>query len=125
MNLSGRLANGPAILLFAATAAKAGGDRYQIDATLLHDGKPFAAPAMTVKGGEPASIEVAGAEAFKLAITATGINAETVRIQAELESAYGSMQPTMIVRTGEPTSVTVGDLRVNLKVARLGTSRSP
>lgn len=125
MNLSGKLATSLAIALFAATAAHAGGDRYQIAATLLHGGKPFAAPAMTVNGGEPATIEVAGAEAFKFAVTAAGIDAETVQIEADLQSVYGSMQPTMIVRAGEPASVTVGELRVELKVARLGTTDSP
>jgi hypothetical protein len=125
MNLSGRLLTSLAIALFAATVAHAGGERYRIDATLLHEGQPFAAPAMTVNGGEPATIEVAGAEAFKLAFTATGVDAETVRFEADLESAHGTMQPTMIVRTGEPASVTVGDLCVEVKVARVGMTDSP
>lgn len=118
MNLSGRWATSLAIALFAATAAHAGGDRYQINASLLHDGKPFAAPAMTVLAGEPATVEIGGPDAFKLAITATGVDAQAVRIEADLESVHGSMQPTMIVRTGEPASVAVRDLRVELKVAR-------
>lgn len=125
MNLPARLMASLAIMLFAATAAHAGGDRYRIDTTLLHDGKPFAAPAMTVLGGEPATIETSGPEAFKLVVTATGIDAETVRIEADLDSVHGSMQPMMIVRTGEPASMAVGDLRVEMKVARLEASSSP
>lgn len=125
MNLSARLMASLAIMSLAATAAHAGGGRYRIDATLLHDGKPFAAPAMTVNGGEPATIEVAGAEAFKLAVTATGVDAETARLEADLQSVHGSMQPTIVVRMGEPASMTVGDLRIEVNVGSVGTSGSP
>jgi hypothetical protein len=113
------------ILMLVATAAHAGSDRYAIAATLLHEGKPFAAPVITVRNGEPATVEMGGRDAFQLAITATGIDADMVRIEARLESAHGSMQPTMIVRAGEPASVAVGNLRLEVDVAREGAAASP
>lgn len=125
MNLSGRSVTSLAIALLTATSAHAGGERYRIDATLLHAGEPFAKPVVIVRGGEPATIEATGRDAFRFAVTATSVDAEAVRIDADLESAHGSMQPTMIVRAGEPASMTVGDLRIEMRIARLGAPRSP
>ena len=112
-------------MLLAATAATAGSDQYEIAATLLHDGKPFATPGMAVRNGETATVEVSGRDAYALAITATGLDAETVRIEADLTSAHGLMQPTMVVRTGELASVAVGNLRLEIKVARERTEGVP
>jgi hypothetical protein len=109
----------------AATAAHAGSNQYEIAATLLRDGKPFAAPHVTIRDGEPATVEVTGRDAFRLAITATGIDAESVRIKVDLKSAHGSMQPTMVVRTGEPARVAVGNLGLEIEVAREGAAGLP
>lgn len=113
------------IVLLVATTAHAGSDQYELAATLLHDGKTFAGPVLTLRNGEPATVEVTGPDAFKLAITATGIDAATVRIEADLESAHGSMQPVMVVRIGEPASVTVGTLGFEIEVAREGAAGLP
>lgn len=125
MNMPTRLGTGLSIALAGASAAYAGSDRYEIAATLLHEGRAFATPAMTVRSGEPATVEVAGPDAYTLEVTATGIDAETVRIEASLESMHGSMQPVMVVRAGEPASVTVGDLGLEIEVAREGAAGSP
>ena len=106
------------IMLLATNATHAGSDQYGIAATLLSNGKPFAAPVMTVRDGEPATVEVSGRDAFKLALTATGIDAKTVRIETDLESVHGSMRPTMVVLTGQRASVAVGNLGLEIEVAR-------
>lgn len=97
-----------AIMLMSASAARAADESYDIHVTLLHQGSPFATPVMTVQAGERATIETTGPDAFKLALTATPIDANTVQIAADLQSAHGSAQPTLIVRTGERAAITVG-----------------
>ena len=113
-----RLLAGLAAALATTAAAHAGGDEYRISATLSNEGRVIAAPVMSVRGHERATIEVAGADAHMFALTVTGVDAETVQVEAEVESAHGSMQPTMLVRLGEPASVTVGKLALELRVMR-------
>ncbi len=103
-----------AIMLMCASAARAADETYDIHVTLLHQGSPFATPVMTVQAGEHATIETTGPDAFKLALTATPIDADTVQIAGELESAHGSALPTLIVKTGELATITAGAIGLEL-----------
>jgi hypothetical protein len=96
---------------FAATAAS-----YEVSARLLHDGKSFATPAAVIAAGQPASIEVSGADGYKLTLTVTGAGADGIKVVAELDSAYGSMAPTVTVHPDRPASVSVGRLGLELAV---------
>ncbi len=103
-----------AIILMCASAARAADETYDIHVTLFHQGSPFATPVMTVQAGERATIEATGPDAFKLALTATPIDADTVQIAGELESAHGSVLPTLIVKTGALATITAGAIGLEL-----------
>ena len=108
MGLTGSICGAMIATLLMATGAHASGQQYEIHAKLLHDGKAFATPAMLVRAGEPGTIESTGPDAFKLVLTATAVDAHTVRLEADLDSAHGSAQPTLIVRAGESVTITAG-----------------
>lgn len=118
MSKLGGFATALAIMLIFASSARAAGETYDIHATLLHEGSPFATPVMTVRAGERATIESSGPDAFKLALTATPVDADTVQIAADLQSARGSAQPTLIVKTGERATITAGAIGLELLCTR-------
>ncbi|HEY6941203.1 hypothetical protein [Dokdonella sp.] len=108
-----------AVAAFAATPGS-----FQVSATLSHAGQPFAAPSAVVRAGEPASIEVTGADGYTLTLTVTDVAPDEIRVVARLDSAYGSMEPTIVVRPGQPASVAAGDVGLELTVRRDGAARA-
>lgn len=98
---------------FAATTAS-----YEVSATLLHDGKSFAAPSVIVTADKPASIEVSGTDGYKLTLTVTDVSPDRIKVAANLDSSHGSMAPTVVVRPDQPASVSVGKLGLELTVRR-------
>jgi len=109
-----------ALLVFAGSAFAAAPGSYKVSATLSHSGTPFAAPSAVVLPGQPASIEVSGADGYKIMLTVTDIAADRIQVVAQVNSAYGSMDPTLVVHPNQPASVSVGDLKLELSVSRSG-----
>jgi hypothetical protein len=105
---------------FAAASAAATPDTYEVSATLSHAGQSFAAPSAVVKADQRASIEVSGAEGYKLTLTVTDLAPDEIQVNASVDSPYGAMKPTLIVRPDQPASVSVGDLGLELTVRRVG-----
>jgi hypothetical protein len=91
---------------------------YEISAKLTHGGQVFAAPSAVLLANKPASIEVTGADGYKLTLTVTDLAPDKIKVAAHLDSAHGVMAPTVVVRTGKPASVSVGDLGLELTVSR-------
>lgn len=106
-----------AIALLLTSAAHGREDVYEIRTTLLHQGRPFADAVMLVRAGEAATIERGGADAFELALMANRIDERTVRIEADLQSVHGTARPTLLVEAGEPASITVGAIGLEVAVA--------
>jgi len=94
---------------------------YEVSATLSHAGKSFATPSAIVRADKPASIEVSGADGYKLTLTVTDLAPDKIKVAANLDSSHGAMAPTVVVRPGQPGSVTVGDLSLTLTVSRSGS----
>jgi len=91
---------------------------YAVSAKLTHAGQSFAEPSAIVLAGKPASIEVSGPDGYKLTLTVSDIAAREIQVVANLDSSHGSMAPTVIVRPGQPASVSIGDLGLELTVSR-------
>jgi hypothetical protein len=106
------------LIMSAGLAAQDGA--FDVSATLTHAGETFASPAVSLRADQPASVEVFGDGAFKLTLTVTDVAPNKIRVQANLDSEYGSMEPIVVVRPGEPASVSVGDLAMEVTVSRSG-----
>ncbi|WP_162615842.1 hypothetical protein [Solilutibacter oculi] len=103
----------PASLSFASPPGS-----YEVSAKLTHGGQAFAAPSAVVLANKPASIEVTGPDGYKLTLTVTDLAPDKIQVAAHLDSAYGSMAPTVVVRPDKSASVSVGDLGLELTVSR-------
>jgi len=91
---------------------------YGISARLSHAGQLLAAPGVTALAGKPASIEVGGADGYRLTFTVTDLAADRIRVDTRVDSSHGSMAPTIMVRPGVPASVSVDGLDLELTVRR-------
>ena len=112
-----------AVLAFSAFAASSFAippGLYEVSAKLSHAGKSFATPSATVRAGQPANIEVSGPDGYKLTFTVTDLAPDKIQVAASLDSSHGSMAPTVVVRPGQPASVSVGNLGLELTVSRSG-----
>ena len=93
-------------------------DSYQVSAKLTRAGQTFAAPSAVVLANKPASLEVTGPDGYKLTLTVTDLAPDKIQVAAHLDSAYGSMAPTVVVRPDKSASVSIGDLGLELTVSR-------
>lgn len=96
---------------------------FKVSAQLSHQGKAFAAPSAVVKDGVPASIEVSGPNGYKLSLTVTDVAPDKIRVAATVDSSHGAMAPTLVVRPGQPATVTIGDIGLTLTVQRSGSEQ--
>ncbi|MCC5855866.1 MAG: hypothetical protein JJU10_09340 [Idiomarina sp.] len=113
MTLFTRLLALAAFLPFATVA-----ETYSVSATLSHQGAPFASPSAVVRSDTPAAIEVTGDQGFRLTLTLTDLDADQIKVNTSLESAFGSMAPEVTLRPGAPATVIIGDLGLTLLVQR-------
>ncbi len=95
-------------------------EKYNVFASLSHKDKSFASPVLIVTDGIPSNIEVSGPNGYKLSLTLTGIADGKLKIATVLDSSHGSMAPVLVVQSGKPVSVSVGDLKLSLTVNRVG-----
>lgn len=91
---------------------------YEVAARLTHAGKSFAAPSAVVLANKLASIEVSGPDGYRLTLTLTDLAPDKIQVAAKVDSSYGSMAPTVVVRPGKSASVSVGELGLELTVSR-------
>ena len=96
-------------------------DTYKVTANLSHNGKSFGAPVAVVKADTPASVEVSGQNGYKLSFIVTNLAKDEIKIATTLDSAYGTIAPVLVVRPGQPGTVSVGDLELTLTVHRTGS----
>ena len=96
-------------------------DQYKVSASLAFKDKPFATPSALVKSDTPASVEMAGPSGYKLSFTVTDLAPDQIKVATSLSSAHGALAPTVVVRPGQPATVSVGDLSLTLTVDRAGS----
>jgi len=106
--------------VFSVSSLAAASGLYKVSATLSHAGKTFAAPSVVVSAGQPASIEVSGADGYKITLTVTDVAVDKIQVVAQVNSAHGSMHPTVVVHPNQPATVSVGNLQLGLSASRRG-----
>lgn len=109
------------LALGMASSSGVAAQRYTVSASLLHKGKQFAAPVVVVDDSTPADIEVSGADGYTFSVAVTRAGVDKLRISSHLDSPYGSMAPVVVVRPGEPATVSVGDIAVSFTAERSGS----
>lgn len=109
----------PIVLSTVSVPACASG-LYAVAAELSHGGHVFAAPSAVVREGEPASVEVSGANPYKLELTVKELAAGQIEVVATVDTSHGSIAPTVVVRPGVPASVDAGGIGLELTVTRRG-----
>ena len=96
-------------------------DLYKVSASLAYKDKPFGTPSAIVKSDTPASVEMTGPSGYKLSFTVTDLAPDQIKVATSLDSTHGALAPTVVVRPGQPATVSVGDLSLTLKVDRAGS----
>lgn len=108
------------VISMCASSAFADAGSYTVSATLSHAGKSFASPSLIVRAGEPATIEVSGADPYKFVVTIQDKAPDEIQVSASVKSSYGSMAPILLVRPGQAASIAVDSLSIELVVSRGG-----
>lgn len=102
-------------LAFSALPTAAFADvLYKVSASISHAGHEFAAPELVAKSGKTATVEVAGDEAYTLAITVDPLSNGSLKVSSALKSLHGDLAPVLTLEPGKPASVAVGDLSMTL-----------
>lgn len=109
-----------AMLVSLVSLHCAAADLYKVSASLAYQGKLFGAPSAVVKNGIPASVETTGPAGYKVSFTVTDLAPDRIRVATSVESHHGALAPTLIVRPGQPATVSVNDLSLTLTVDRAG-----
>lgn len=96
-------------------------ESYAISASLLHNGKSFGEPSAIVNGNTLTLVEVSGPNGYRLSFIVTDIAEDKIEVAAKLHSPHGDIDPVVVVRPGQPATVTVGELGLTLTVQRSGS----
>jgi len=71
----------------------------------------------------PSTIKVSSDVGFTLELSVTRLTPDTIQVVTSVESSHGSMDPTIFVRLGQPASVSVADLGLELTTRPSGGYR--
>ena len=110
-----------AVILAAASSSAIATQAYKVTASLSHSGQVFGSPVVVVQSDTPADIAVTGADAYKLKLTVSPGGADKLKVAATLESQYGSISPVVVVRSGQPASVSSNGLTILLTAQEYGS----
>jgi hypothetical protein len=108
-----------AVLLLIGAAECAAADRYYVTTRLSHDGAEFGKPSLLIQDGQEASIERSGDGGFSLVITPTALPNGQIRLTTSLRSTYGSINPTVITSLGQATTISSGEVEMQVLVGRV------
>ena len=111
----------PAVLAALASFNCTAAGLYKVTASLAYKDKPFGTPSAVVNNDTPASIELSGPSGYKLSFTVTDLAPDKIKVATSVESQHGALAPTVVVRPGQPATVSVGDLSLTLTVDRSGS----
>ena len=110
-----------AVILAAASSNAIAAQAYKVTASLSHSGQVFGSPVVVVQSDTPADVAVTGPDAYKLKLTVSPAGADKLKVAATLESQYGSISPVVVVRPGQPASVSSNGVTMLLMVEQHGS----
>lgn len=93
-------------------------ESWLVTASLRHDGREFARPSVVVDGNTSATIESSGPDRYTLSLVASGQPDDAVKVDVKLDTDRGELNPTVVVKRGEPGLITMGPLAIELTVQR-------
>ena len=106
-----------AVALLSPVACFAGAI-YKVSAQATHAGATFAEPVLFLKEGTAGVVEVSGKEGYKLSLTVSDAGHGHLKVDSQLNSAYGSISPSLVVDEGKVASVSIGDLGLSISAVR-------
>lgn len=106
------------LILSLGTSIAAQRTAYEVSATLMHSGAVFASPTLSVEAGVTGRVDVSGPNGYTLSLTISDTDQNAIKVETDLDSVHGSMAPTIVVRPGEPASVSVGEFGLGITVRR-------
>ena len=109
------------LVLAASSQSSFAAQVYSVSTTLSHDGKVFGEPSVVVKADTDASVAVSGPRGYKLRLRVTDAGNGKLKISTQLNSAYETISPTMVVFAGKPAMVSVGSTTINITASRGGS----
>ena len=112
----------PLTFLLAFSAIAQASDVYVIDAAIYKDNHLIAAPTLTVYANQQASIEVDNL--YRLTMTVTPIDDTKLSLTADLKVAGERMSPCLVVESGQPANVKIGDLALHVIVNKSDRDKS-
>ena len=101
-------------LCLAASCASAQDKFYKLSFDVSHMGKAVGSPMVVVRQGVPGSMEVSGPNGYKMTFTATDAGDGKIKIATTFASSQGSSSPTVIVKDGQPASISDGRFEFKL-----------
>ena len=107
-----------ALSLLAVSTGAFASESYRISARISDSGQEIGSPELTAMPGKTARVEVAGSNAYALAVTVEPMADGTLKLSTDLKSTHGDMAPVLVVRPGTPASVAVGRLSITVTAAR-------
>ena len=108
------------VAALAASLSGAAADAYRVSFTLAQDGRPFATPALVVKPGVPAAIEVSGPNGYRIDVTVDDAGQGSVKVGLHLSTTRSNASPVLIAKLGETVSATIDGLGITLTASADG-----
>ena len=103
-----------AFLALSACASTNPEKLYRLAFSISQDGKPLASPEVVVREGVTGSVDMSGPNGIKLDFTVTDLGDNKLKISTHVVSARGSSSPTIIVRPGQPASISDGNVELQV-----------
>lgn len=118
------------VLMLTSSLAMAGNlyaaERYRVSTQFVHLGELIAKPMMEVEEGETAAGEYAaeGWGQYTIAVLVRRVADGQVYVSMQFTSGKIDIQPNLMAEIGQPRSVTIDKVRLNLLVEEIGEEKT-
>ena len=90
---------------------------YKISFDVSHNGKAVGSPTVAVREGTEGSMELSGADGYKITFIATAAGEGKTKVATTFTSPQGESSATLIVKDGQPASVSDGSYEFKFVVS--------
>jgi hypothetical protein len=99
--------------------------QYAVAAVISHGGHIIAAPDFPMPEGTSNTARKPGPDGYTLAVTINGGTPGSVKVATKLHSAYGVINPTILIRLGQSALISIGRFELQLAVVELRPGLNP
>jgi hypothetical protein len=111
--------------VLVSSASTAATKQYVVAAIISHGGHVIAAPEFLMLEGTTGTARQPGPDGCILNVTVKGSDPGFLKVATNLHSAYGAINPTILIRSGQSALVSIGGLELKLAVIELRPSLNP